>query len=117
MADNYTAQDSHEASSLIAALQKLKCDSIHYIGQGVCPRCLSTVHDALAAALAVVRAEGRKQGLDEAAALCDEAHAKWCANCDRADIKHSGPSYAAAVAGAAATRDIAAAIRALKEKA
>lgn len=63
------------------------------------------------------RAEGRVAGLEEAAKECDAAHAKWCENCDRTDIEHSGPSYAAAVAGAAATRDCAAAIRALKEKA
>lgn len=45
------------------------------------------------------------------ARVVDESHAQWCKNCDRPQSEHSGPSYAAAVAGAAATRDCAAAIR------
>lgn len=102
MANNYTAQDSHESSSLIAALQRLKCDSIHYIGQGVCPRCLSTVHDALAAALAVVRAEGRKQGLEEAAMRCEELV--------------TGGTYAVEQAADEQCNECAREIRALKER-
>ena len=52
---NYTAADSHEATALISALRQQSCDAVHYIGQGVCERCLSTVHDALASALCVMR--------------------------------------------------------------
>lgn len=45
------------------------------------------------------------------AKVADAAYARWKANCDRPQSEHSGPSYAAAVAGEAASRDIAAAIR------
>lgn len=91
------------------------------------------LHQRIAEGYAAVRAEGREEGyLDgaekgyiagrEAGArdmrerVLKYVHAvlaKWNANADRPQSEHSGPSYAAAVAGAAATHDIAEGIRAL----
>lgn len=57
--------------------------------------------------------EGRAEEREQCAKVADEAHAQWKKNADRPQDEHSGPSYAAAVAGEAASRDISAAIRAL----
>lgn len=65
------------------------------------------------ALLAQARSEGFRAGIEAAAKVADDAYAQWKKNADRPQSEHSGPSYAAAVAGEAASRDIAAAIRAL----
>lgn len=114
---DYDASEAHEAMALIEALRKLPCNSIHYFGQGVCGSCYANVHDGLAKAIHVIRASARAEAFEEAAKVADAALAKWDANCSRPQSEHSGPSYAAAVGGASAAKDIAAAIRALAKEA
>lgn len=61
----YTAADSHEASALLSALRNMHCDRPHSIFGPPCERCLSTVHDALAARLGVIRRQARAEGRRE----------------------------------------------------
>ena len=62
--------------------------------------------------LALVRAV-RVDERERCAKVADAALGKWDANCSRPMSEHSGPSYAAAVGGAGASKDIADQIRAL----
>ena len=64
--EGYSASESHEAAALIEALRKLTCNSIHYVGQGVCGSCYANVHDGLAKAIYVIRASARAEGAAEA---------------------------------------------------
>lgn len=105
---DYTASDSHEASALLSALRNMHCDRPHPIFGPPCERCLSTVHDALAKALCVIRAAGYAAGVkDEREACSLECEAV----CPPAGLYSPGErsAYEAAV------QDCAAAIRARSE--
>lgn len=70
----YTAADSHEATALLSALRNMHCDQPHYIIGPPCQRCLSTVHDALATAIGVIRrqaiATARAEEREQCLMLC-----------------------------------------------
>ena len=72
---DYSVSDSHEASALLSALRNMHCDRPHSIFGPPCERCLSTVHDALAKAICVIRTDAEQRGRDdereECAVLCD----------------------------------------------
>lgn len=59
---DYTVSDSHEASALLSALRNMHCDRPHSIFGPPCERCLSTVHDALAKAICVIRTDAEQRG-------------------------------------------------------
>ena len=69
----YTAADSHEASALLSALRNMHCDRPHSIFGPPCERCLSIVHDALAARLGVIRRQAREEGRREEREACASA--------------------------------------------
>lgn len=68
--EDYTASDSHEASALLSALRNMHCDQPHYIMGPPCARCMSTVHDALAKAICVIRAAGYAAGVKDERERC-----------------------------------------------
>lgn len=70
----YTAADSHEASALLSALRNMHCDRPHSIFGPPCERCLSIVHDALAARLGVIRRQAREEGRREEREACAAWH-------------------------------------------
>ena len=92
-----------EADAATDEVIALACESVG------APRRKGDPYEVLTVAFEAIRASERER----CAKVADDAYEKWKANADRPQSEHSGPSYAAAVAGEAASRDIAAAIRAL----
>lgn len=74
----YTAADSHEATALLSALRNMHCDSPHPIFGPPCERCLSTVHDALASAIGVIRRQAIAAARAEERKACVAAIRKEC---------------------------------------
>jgi hypothetical protein len=65
-AREYSVKEARDATALLNRLRSMSCDRPHPIIGPPCERCLSTVHDALAQALAAARWDA----MHEAAGIC-----------------------------------------------